>query len=674
MRAQTIRCVVAVSALIAWTVVMVPLQGDVDSTRDWPAVGGAWGNMHYSPLTQITAANVKEVGGAWKSEPLANAASSRAMPVVKDGVMYLTAPPSVYALNAKTGATIWRYDSGGGRQGGPGQGAPAREGVAVADGMVFFGLSNARAVALDVKTGKKIWDQYLGDNPRDKGQVISGAPLYAAGLVTFGLSADNGWRGQIVALDPKTGREVWRFYAIPRPGDPGHDTWPSAGNSWQRGGAAIWLAGTADPDLGIVYYVTGNGVPQLGGEGRAGDNLYLCSVIALDARTGKLKWHYQVMRHDIWEGDISISPVLSEVTLDGGARKAIGAMRADGYLFLLDRATGKPLSKIEERPVPQDALQKTSPTQPFPVGADRVLPDCDEWRKASIPKGFVVGCFFTPASVHKPNLLAPSYGMRVAPMAFSPQTNYFYATGDAGLSWQRRAEDPFFFDTFNDRVPGIRRLNFGVVAAIDARTNKIAWKKEFRSGRPSGALVTAGGLMLQSTPDRQIEAYDARTGQLLWQSSVGASGGPPVSFDIDGEQYIATIAGNSVWAFKLHGSLPQAAGPNATAARDEAFVGPIATTTQIETASLAKDRGFTGTHYFTDEFAFAPYRTRVPVGTQVMWRNNGRMVHTIVAEDGSWTTGPLNEGDVGATTFTKPGTYVYICKEHPWAYGQVIVE
>lgn len=643
-----------------------------EGAHEWPAVGGDAGNMRYSPLTQVSTRNIKDLGAAWMSETFGAAASSRAVPVVKDGVMFFTVPPAVYALNAKTGATIWRYDSGGGRGGTPGQGAPAREGVAVGDGLVFVGSSTGHAVALDARTGARVWDQYLGDNPRDKGQVISGAPLYAGGLVTFGLSADNGWRGQIVALDSRSGREAWRFFAIPGVGEPGHETWPAGSDSWKRGGAAVWLAGTVDADLGLLDDVTGNGVPQLGGEGRPGDNLYLCSVVALDIKTGTLKWHYQVLRHDVWEGDISVSPVISDIQIDGRARKAIGVMRADGYLFVLDRATGTPLSKIQDRAVPQDALQKTASTQPFPVGADRVLPDCEEWRKAPIPKGFVVGCFFTPPSVQKPNVLAPSYGMRVSPMVYSPQSGYFYATGAAGLAWLRRADDPFFFDTFNDRVPGIRSLDYGVLAAIDARTNRIAWKKEFRSGRPSGAMATAGGLMFQSTPERNLEAYDARSGELLWHFTVGASGGPAVSYDIDGEQYIAVVAGSHAWAFTLRGTLPQAPAV-AAASREEVFVGPVATTAQIETASLQRDRGFTGTHYFTDEYTFAPYRTRVAAGTQVMWRNNGRRVHTITAQDGSWTTGPLREGDVGATTFTTPGTYVYICREHPWVYGQVIV-
>jgi alcohol dehydrogenase (cytochrome c) len=677
-RVSSVAALLAVLGLPA----VVSVQSGADTAnagREWPTVTGEAGNMRYSPLNQISAQNVARLGAAWTSEKLDAAVSSRAMTVVKDGLMFFTAPPFVYALDAKTGKTVWRYGTrpapGAGRGGGAPTvptSAPAREGVAVADGLVFVGMSDARVVALREKTGELAWNQYVGDNPRDKGQVISGAPLFSAGLVSVGLSADNGWRGQIVALDPKTGKEGWRFFSIPGAGEKGHETWPST-ETWRRGGGAVWLVGTDDPATGSIYYVTGNGVPQLGGEGRAGDNLYLCSIVALDAKTGALKWHYQVIHHDIWEGDISSSPVLYDMQIDGRPRKGIAAIRADGYLFMLDRETGKPFSKVEERAVPQDATQKTAATQPFPVGADRVLDDCDTWKKRTTPKGFEIGCFFTPPLVQKPNVLAPNYGMRVAPMSYSPQTGYFYVTGAAGLSWLRRADDPHFFsNSFNARVPGINALNYGVVAAIDSRTNKIAWKKEYRPGRPSGAMTTAGGLLFQVSGDGNFEALDPKTGNRVWQFQTGASGGPPTTYEIDGEQYVTTISGSSVWAFKLGGTLPPATSPVVPV--PDAFAGQITDTNQIETASLARDNGFTGFRYFTDEYAFAPYRAKVKAGTQVTWRNNGRMVHTIIATDGSWTTGALLTGDVGGTTFDKPGTYTYICKEHPWAYGQVIVE
>ena len=174
-------------------------------------------------------------------------------------------------------------------------------------------------------------------------------------------------------------------------------------------------------------------------------------------------------------------------------------------------------------------------------------------------------------------------------------------------------------------------------------------------------------------PDGNLEALDAKSGDRLWQFQTGAAAGPPTTYTVDGGQYIAAIAGSSVLAVALGGTLPPAA-PAAAPAPQELFAGQPTDTTQIETASLARDSGFTGQRYFADEYAFAPYRARVKAGTTVTWRNNGRMIHTIVAQDGSWTTGPLQSGDVGGTTFDKPGSYAYICKEHPWVYGQVIVQ
>jgi len=178
-------------------------------------------------------------------------------------------------------------------------------------------------------------------------------------------------------------------------------------------------------------------------------------------------------------------------------------------------------------------------------------------------------------------------------------------------------------------------------------------------------------LMFQSAPDGNFEAYDAKTGDRLWQFQIGAAGGPPLSYEIDGEQYIAAIAPAGVWAFKLGGTVAQASAP--VRPPQEPFPGQVTDTTQVETASLVRDTGFTGFHYMTDEYAFSPFRARVKRGTQVTWRNNGLMVHTIVAQDGSWTTGPLHPADVGGVTFDKPGSYTYMCKEHPWVVGQIVV-
>jgi quinohemoprotein ethanol dehydrogenase len=648
-------------AVFLFILVMAPIC----TPGQWSTVGGDSGNTRYSSLAQINSQNVTKLGAAWVSEKI-GVTSNRAMPVIDNGLIIFTAPPDVYAVNINTGRIAWRYTATAG-------GAPAREGVAVGEGLVYVGLYDGHLIALREETGELVWKVYLGDAEHEPTAGASGAPLYADGLVSIGLNADYGYRGRIVAVDAKTGREAWRFLVVPAPGEPGSETWPK-NDAWKHGGGAVWLVGATDPELGLVFYATGNAVPQYGGEDRPGNNLYTDSVVALDSKSGKLRWHDQVVHHDIWEADIAEAPVLFDAQSNGQSRKAIAAMRTDGYLFLFDRATGKPLGRIEERRVSQDAFQKTAATQPYPVGADHVLPDCTEWKKQTLPHGFELGCFFTPASVQKPNLLAPVYGMRATPMAFDPQTQFFYVTGGAGLQWFRRAEDPDFFSlSFNGRVPRLNQLGYGVLAAVDSRTNKIVWQKEFRGGRPSGALATAGGLVFQMVGDGNLQAYDAANGSLLWQFQTGATNGsPPIAFENAGEQYIATIVGSAVWTFKLGGTLPP--NPAPPVAPQEEFAGAITDTKSIETASLMRDMGITGAHYITDEYQFNPYRARVKAGTRVTFRNNGRVTHTVVAEDGSWTTGPLQPLDVGTVVFDKPGTYTYFCKEHPWVYGQIIVE
>jgi len=643
---------------------------------EWSTVGGDAGNERYAPLSQINTQNVTKLGAAWISEKIAPPPRSRAMSVIDNGLMIFTAPPFVYAVNLSTGHVAWKYRAVPGEEGGlfgP-PGSPDAEGVAVGEGLVFVGLSDTGMMALREQTGELVWKVSIEAPSGEPTGRPSGAPLYADGIVSIGTTADYGYRGQIVGVDAKTGKEVWRFFVIPSPGDPGSETWPKNNNAWKHGGGAVWLVGAKDPDLDLLYYATGNAVPQYGGENRPGDNLYTDCLVALDPKTGKLRWHYQLVHHDIWEADVAEAPVLFDAQVNGQTRKAIAGMRTDGYLFMLDRATGKPLGKMENRAVPQDPFQKTSPTQPYPVGAQPVLPDCDYWKTQTLPKGFEVGCFFTPASAEKPNVLAPVYGMRATPMAFDPQTQFFYATGNAALQWFRRGDDPDFFSlTFSNRVPGLSKLGYGVLAAIDTRTDTIAWKKEFRgSARPSGALATGGGLVFQMPGDGNIEAYDAATGNLLWQFQTGAAGGsPPISFESGGEQYIATIVGGNVWAFKIGGTLP--ARPAPPVPPEQEFSGPITDTDTIETTSLARDMGLSGAHFLSDEYAFNPFRARVVVGTKVSWRNNGQLTHTIVAVDGSWTTGTLEPLDIGIVTFDKPGTYTYICQEHPWTYGQIIV-
>ena len=346
-------------------------------------------------------------------------------------------------------------------------------------------------------------------------------------------------------------------------------------------------------------------------------------------------------------------------------------------MFSFDRVTGKPLQKIENRRVPQDKFQKTAATQPFPAGSESALQDCEWWKTQKIPRGFEIGCHYQAVSTDKPNVLMPYFGMRVAPMAYSQQTGYFYAVGERSLRWLRRADDGYFFSTaFTSRVPGISRLDMYVMAAIDGKTHKVVWRREFApgAGRPSGVMATAGGLLFHAAPDGHFNAHDSKTGEIVWQFRMGTpSGGPASSFELDGEQYISVITSTHVVTFKLGGTLPPGAAL-APRREPEIFSGQLTETTQLETAAVQRDLAFTGARFITDEYQFAPYRAKVRLGATVTWRNNGTMIHSAVAEDGSWSTGPIDPAGVAAVTFSKPGTYVYTCKEHPWAYAQIVVE
>ena len=632
---------------------------------DWPAVNGV-DNQRYSPLKQINTKNVGKLGAAAVIDGLAPAIAARSAPIIDGGMMIVGTARYVYAVDIASGKIAWRGDPGGG---------PSRGGVAVGGGMVFVGAvaGDPSLIALDEKTGQVVWKSVLAPASGETTGQASGAPLYANGVVSIGTNADYGYRGQIVAFDAKTGKEVWRFYSTPSPGQPGSETWPKDNNAWLHGGGAVWLDGVYDPKLDAEIYVTGNAVPQYGGEYRPGDNLYTDSIVALDNKTGQMRWYYQMVHHDIWEADIAEAPVLFDAKVGGKTHKAIGAMRTDGYLFMVDRVTGKPLGPIEERAVPQDAYQKTAATQPYPVGAESVLPDCDYYKTQTLPAGFRLGCFFQAASVKTQDLLAPSYGMRSTPMAYDPQTRFFYATGNAGLQWFRRSEDPDFYSLgFSGRVPGLGKLGYGVLAAIDSKTGKLAWQKQFHGGRPNGAMTTAGGLVFENAGNGELQAYDAKTGAQVWSFQLGSNAAtPPVAFQLGKDEYIATLSGSSVWLFKLGGTLAQRPAPKTQPSDD--FSGPITDKTNVETSMLVNDAGLTGQHAIQDEYEFNPFRVRVKAGTKVTFRNNGVLDHTIIGADGSWSTDTLHPLDIGQHVFDKPGTYVYHAKEFPWQYGEVIV-
>ncbi len=678
-------------AVVGWSLVVHAQDGSTFASADWPFIGGDWTNSRYSTLDQINSDTVSDLGAVW-SMRFEGGATTRATPVIKDGIMYIGSGTRLHAINAATGERLWtiRPDqdaptsletAGIGDILNAGRAMPSPPGVGVGDGRVFVGLMDGRVGAVSQETGAFLWATQIGYTPARTGQAVSGAPIYANGVVFTGLAnGDWAFRGKVVALDAQTGEVLWDFWTIPGPGEPGHETWPHDGpyaNVWKQGGGGIWHIGNVDPELGLVYFVTGNAVPMFGGEARKGDNLYTASILAHDIRTGELRWYYQVVHHDLWDADIAIAPMLYNAEIDGQPRKGLAALRADGYIFMLDRETGEPLFPIEERPVSQDAFNHTSPTQPFPVGADPIVPTCDAWRD-KVPAPWVLDCSgFAPLYVDRDNVVAPGVPIprvRVTAMSYSPDTGYFYAQGLGHIGRARRiSDDPWF----RGSAPGYSTLPpaVGVFGAIDSRTNKLVWKHEVEARvlGTSAPLTTAGGLMFRGSGDGHVEAYDARTGESLWRFQTGVRGarGPAATYAVNGEQYVSLAMGPELWTFKLGGTVPA---PDAPPTAD----GPRRIgreTSQVQTSTLVQsaERGV-GLRYAVDEHAFNPSQIRVVDGTVVTFINSGRMTHTIAATNGAWTTGPLAMAESGFVTFDETGTHTYHCEEHPWAMGQVFVE
>lgn len=666
------------------------------ASRDWPMAGGDWGNTRYSSLSQINTRNVRKLGRAWVSKTFDEGGVSRGTPVVKNGLMFVTAGRKVYALNARTGEEVWSYktlpdEQSPGRLGGATGsaaytlGIPNPRGVGVGQGLVFAGLVGGQVIALCAETGELLWVRQTGIDQPKKQQIAAVAPTYVNGELFTGLSnGDAHQRGRLLALDANTGNKLWQMFSIPDPGEPGYDSWPPFNDAWKFGGGGVWTEAPVDPELGIVYWTTGNAVPPFAGDWRPGDNLYTDSVLAVDMHTGKLRWYYQLVHHDLFEGDAGTPLILYQAQIGGKSHRAIAALRADGYLFQLDRETGKPILQVKELPVPQLESQKTSHTQPFPVGGESVLMSCLDWRKESIPAGFVLGCMWTPPASPPPsndpqNVLAPFPSVRASPMAYSPQTGYFYTQGISMLQWPRRAQDPYFFE-FYWAFPDLKI--YGDIAAIDSRTGRVAWKKRIPIVRTNGVtpfaiggpVVTAGGLMFRVSGDGNFDAYDAMTGDVLWRFQTGVAGasGSPASYEVDGEQYVAVSMGAAIWAFKLGGTASTAITPPVSSLEEE-LLGAVVDTDEIETTSLERSLFGSGTRYFIDEYMFNPRRARVTAGTRVLFVNNGNMGHEIVGVDGSWGTGPLSPTQESWVRFDKPGEYAYICKNHPWVYGQLSV-
>ena len=552
------------------------------AAAEWPLVGGDWGNTRYSTLSKINTSNVNQLKGAWMlrlNSGFGPPYSQQATPVVKDGIMYLpTGEQDVFAIDAKTGNMIWKYQTDADPKTPDNK---AKRGVALGEGMVFSSTGDIRKpaltsqpvpgkeprpepvaylIALDQKTGKLLWKHELGEDvPKNSRRYVTAPPLYYRGLVYMSISGgDSGLRGRMTAHDAKTGREVWRWYATPGPGEAGNDTWE--GESWKTGGGAMWVHPALDADLGLLYIVTGNPWPDFNGSKRGGDNLYTSSVVALEAATGKYRWHFQTVHHDLWDFDMPTPVILFEQVYGGEMHKALAAHSKQGWVYILDRVTGKPLIGVEEKPVPQEARQKTAATQPVPIG-DPTAPQC-----AEPVKGFEPGCMFSPGW-DDTKIARPSAAGDWAPGAYDPRLGFVFFGTEVSI---RR-----YSSHGRSLVVGARED--GLITALDSKTNKQVWQKEvpYPAGYGSGLLATAGDLLFHGGTDGFFRAFDSRTGEELWRFQTGfGADAPAATYEIDGEQYVAIAAGGSrdgfkeargdlVWSFKVGGQINPLNGPPA---------------------------------------------------------------------------------------------------------------
>lgn len=646
-----------------------PPAGEAAGTN-WAAYGGNLFNQRYSSLDQINTSNVANLKGAWTYHTGGNssATSFESSPVVVDGTMYLTGPQSqVYALDATNGAEKWRYvPEYSGLAALPLCCGQVNRGVGFGAGKVFVGQLDAKLTALDASTGQVVWS-VQDDDPR-AGYSQTMAPLYWNGMVFIGVSgAEYEIRGHVTAYDANSGQQMWRFFTIPAPGEFGSDTWPSGTDMWKFGGGSVWQSPALDPDLGMLYVTVGNPSPDLDGSQRAGDNLFTESIVALDARTGARKWHFQEIHHDIWDYDVTSPNVLFDVQMNGKSVKALGEAGKTGWVYLLDRESGTPLVGIDERLVPQIGEQNTAATQPYPAG-DPFVPQACTADIGNYPTAGI----FTPFKTD-PILMCPGAngGSEWSASSYSQQTGLMYVCGiHQPQIWTGKpdliAQGTLRLGSAFVTPPGGQTS--GTFTAIDVKTNRKAWQVQTDQMCIGGSLATAGGLVFAGEGNGNFDAYDAKSGQRLWQFQTGAgANAPAVTYQVNGQQYVAVAAGgnfqlnfprgDTLWVFSLNGSLGPVAAPQAPSS-------------QVAATALAV------TDVTIEDFDFSPGQggVRVPPGTTITWTNKGPTAHSTTSDNQLWDSDLLNAGDSFSFTFNDPGVYWYFCKPHPFMRGSIAID
>ncbi|PYT81205.1 MAG: PQQ-dependent dehydrogenase, methanol/ethanol family [Acidobacteria bacterium] len=494
--------------------------------QNWLMYSGDYAGRRYSALDQISTANAASLVPKWAYQTMAGG-KFETTPLVVDGVLYGTgADDRAFALDARSGRPIWQYQRALPPDIRPCCGRVNR-GLAILGDKVFLGTLDAHLIALDTKTGNIVWDvNAAGGSDYNKGYSITLAPLVIKNLVLIGVSGgEYGIRGFIDAYDAATGARQWRFYTVPGPGEPGHETWE--GDSWKIGGAPAWITGTYDPATNTTFWTTGNPSPSNRGEGRAGDNLYSNSLLALDPATGKLKWYFQFTKHDEHDYDATQVPVLVE---DGDRHLILQANR-NGFFYVLDRSNGKLLSAT---PYGKVTWSNAKDASGVPIE-----------RKEASPT--LTGVPVCPGALGATNWFSPTY---------DAQTKLFYVTAREQCDIFSTAPQPYdpghaFYGSAyfpNDNAQPF----WGAVRAVDPATGQIKWELKHLSPSWSGVLSTAGGLVFTGDAEGNFMALDAAFGKILWHFQCGAAiYAGPMTYAIDGKQYVAIAAGSTLFAFGL---------------------------------------------------------------------------------------------------------------------------
>ena len=499
-----------------------------DGSR-WLTFGGDYGNQRHSPLTEITPDNVGRLGPRWTFQT-ATLGNFETTPLLRDNVLYVTGPQNVaWAIDARTGRQIWRY-----RRELP-SGLTAccglvNRGFAALGDRLFMTTLDAHLVALDMATGAVVWDAVLGDYKIGYSSTI--APLAIKNLIVVGVAGgEYGIRGYIDAYDAETGKRAWRFYTIPGPGEPGNDTW--AGDSWKTGGASVWVTGAYDPEQNLLLYGIGNPGPDYHSDSRKGDNLYSNSLVALDADTGTLRWHYQFTPHDVHDWDATEVPILADLTIAGQQRKVVMFANRNGFYYTLDRTNGK---VIVAKPFVMTTWAKEIGANGRPV----LLPGNMPSEKGSVT---------CPDLVGGTNFWQPTY---------DPATRTFFVNARevcmTYFSWKPEyTPGERFTGGAGQRVNSPDSPAYGALRAIDPVTGDRKWEFKYLTPSTAGLLTTASGLVFTGDADGNLIALDSRNGRLLWRYQMGAPlhGTSVITYMVDGKQQVLVPAGTTLTAWAL---------------------------------------------------------------------------------------------------------------------------